>query len=252
MKRLLCVLLCAVAVVACSAGAAQAAQIIWTGPPDTTTGVAWYQAWYDSGAAGTYGSQWGYGFNLSAAGTPIYGTEKTWPDSNDPTYPAYVTSFSYSSQGGGTGSGGNTGGGGGGTIGITYDLEMNQDKTFDFEVLFYDADYTARNALLGTTLVPTDVALEVRLVNLSEDPTTFEAWHEITVDQLEAGIYMIWRVQAPAGDTIRTQVVWGLGDGIGATAFFLDNVVDGLTIPEPATVSLIGLGMGLLLARRKK
>ena len=251
MKRLLCGLLCAVAVVACSAGAAQSAQIIWTGT-DTATGVGWYQGWYNNGTPGAYGSEWGYGFDIST-GTPVYGTDKTQPDSNDPTYPAYVDSFQYSSQGGGGGGGGNQGGGGGGTTGITYDLVMNQDKTFDFEVLFYDANYTSRNAALGTALVGTDVALEVRLINLSDNPATFENWHEITVDELEAGIYMIWRTQAPTGDTIRTEVVWGLGDGIGASAFFLDNVVDGLvTIPEPATVSLIGLGIGFLLMRRKK
>ena len=247
MKRLLCVLLCAVAVVACSAGAAQAAQIVAM-TPDTTTGVAWYQDWYDFGTPGPYGGVYGRGWDISLLDRPDY-RQPPKPD----TLPSYMNSFIYSNTGGGSGGSGNYSGGGGDTTGINYDLETNANKTFDFQVLFYDATYTTRNAGLGTILVGTDVALQVRVVNLSDDPATFEAWHEITVDQLEAGIYMIWRLQAPAGETIRTEVVWGLGDGVGATAFFLDNVVDGLVaIPEPATVSLIGLGMGFLLARRKK
>jgi len=65
---------------------------------------------------------------------------------------------------------------------------------------------------------------------------------------------MIWRVEALAGETITTDVEWVTGDGVGAAAFFLDNVVDGVSgaIPEPATIGLMGLGMGLLFLRRKK
>ena len=240
MKRLLSALLCAVVVVACSAVAVPAAQIIYTAS-DTATGVAWYDAWYNNGTAGPYGNGGGVGFDISS-GSPDYGQAATWVPAN----PNWLD-FTYSNTGGG-GSGGNNSGGGGNTTGITYELTTTEDKTFNFEILFYDANYLTRNP----TLAGTDVALSVRLIEPAANPDPNDGWQDIEVDELLAGIYMIWNVQAPAGETIITEVVWVNGDGVGAAAFFLDNVVDGVTIPEPATISLIGMGMGLLFLRRRK
>ena len=237
MKRLLCGLLCAVAVVACSAVAAQAATVVisYTGS-DAATGVAWYQDWLNNGTPGPYGGGGGLGFDISS-GSPDYGQQPEWVPAN----PNWLD-FTYSSNGGGTG-------GGTGGSGITYELTTSEDKTFDFEVLFYDANYMANNP----TVIGTDVALRVRLVAPGTDPASVDAWHDILVTELQSGIYMIWHVEALAGETITTEVVWVTGDGVGAAAFFLDNVVNGVTtIPEPATVGLIGLGIGFLLVRRKK
>ena len=243
MKRLLSGLLCAVVVLACSAVAVQAAQIVYTGN-DTTTGVAWYDGWYSNGTPGPYGGGGGAGFDISS-GSPDYGQgPPTWVPAN----PNWLD-FVYSNNGGGGGGGGgNNSGGGGGTTGITYDLTTSEDKTFNFEVLFYDANYLTRNP----TLAGTDVALSVRLIEPAANPDPADGWLDITVDELLAGIYMVWLVEAPAGETITTEVVWVSGDGVGAAAFFLDNVVDGVTIPEPATISFIAFGLGAMFLRRRK
>lgn len=243
MKRLLSGLLCALAIVACSAVPVQAAQIIFSGS-DTGTGVDWII----NSTPGPYGGDTSIIWDISS-GRPDYTQGPTMTPAN----PSYIDSFTFGNTGGGGGgAGGNSSGGGGGTTGINYDLVMNEDKTFDFEVLFYDTDYTTRNAALGTVLVGTDVALSVRLVDPSANPDPNDGWQTITVGELEGGIYMIWHVQAPAGETISTEVVWVNGDGVGAAAFFLDNVVDGVTIPEPATISLIAFGLGAMFLRRRK
>ncbi|NIA21026.1 MAG: PEP-CTERM sorting domain-containing protein [Anaerolineaceae bacterium] len=245
MKRLLSGLLCAVVVVACSAVAVQAAQIVFTGN-DTATGVDWIV----NGTPGLYGNDTSILWDISS-GRPDYTQDPTMTPAN----PSYIASFTYGNSGGGGGGGGgggNNSGGGGGTTGINYDLVMNEDKTFDFEVLFYDADYTTRNAGLGVTLVGTDVALAVRLVDPSANPGSNDGWQTITVGELEGGVYMIWNVEASAGETITTEVVWVNGDGVGAAAFFLDNVVDGVTVPEPATISFIAFGLGAIFIRRRK
>jgi len=242
MKRLLSGLLCAVAVVACSAVAVQAAQIVYSGT-DTTTGVDWIV----NGTPGPYGNGTSIVWDISS-GRPDYSQDPTMTPAN----PSFIDSFTYGNScgGGSGGTGGNGSGGGGGTTGINYDLVMNEDKTFDFEVLFYDSDYTTRNAALG--LASTDVALAVRLVDPSANPDPNDGWQTITVGELEGGIYMTWRVGASAGETISTEVVWVNGDGVGAAAFFLDNVVDGVTVPEPATIGFLVFGLGAIFLRRRK
>jgi len=239
MKRTISALVCALDMVALSAGVAQAAKITWDGY-DTTTGVDWIT----SGGANPFlaGQYWDI-----SSGSPDYTKDATW----SPAKPDYLKSFQYENQGGGGGGGSNNGsGGGGGTTGMDYNLVLNADKTFDFLVLFYDSNYSTRNA----GLVGTDVALQVRLLDPSAAPGTEDAWHDITVAELEAGIYLKWRVEASADEIVTTEVVWAKGDGVGAAGFFLDNVVDGVSgsVPEPASVGLLLMGLGGLFMRRRK
>jgi hypothetical protein len=239
MKQTIHALVCALAMVALSAGVAQAAKISWSGY-DTTTGVDWIT----SGGANPF--QAGQYWDISS-GSPDYTKDATW----SPAKPDYLKSFQYVNQGGGSGGSNNGSGGGGGTTGINYNLVLNAGKTFDFLVLFYDSNYSTRNAGLSGT----DVALQVRLIDPSAAPGTEDAWHDITVAQLEAGIYLNWKVEAAADEIVTTQVVWVNGDGVGAAGFFLDNVIDGVgggNVPEPASVGLLLMGLSGLFMRRRK
>ena len=224
-------LACALAVVVLVAApaASHGAAIVYGGV-DTTTQLNWN---------GVYGSARAQVWDLSS-GSPDY----TSPLAVN-TNPNYVGSFTWQNSGGGGGSG-NGSGGGGGTTGIRYDLVLNANKSFQFTTLFYDANYDTRNP----GLVGTDVVLKARLIDPSAAAASWDVWHDITLAQLKAGIYLKWNVVATAGETITTDVVWANGtDGVGAAGFFMDNVV---TVPEPATMGLLALGLGGILIRRKR
>ena len=175
---------------------------------------------------------------------------------NDPAYtstnPAYVEDFTYATTGGGGGGGGGTGGGGEGghaTAGdLRYDMTLNDGKDFGFTALFYHSTYGADNGLN-----PGDVALRVRLLGTND---LDDDWHEISVADLEHGIFLTWDVIVYDDDdnkTITLDVDFVAGDGTYAAGFFLDDVIDAgnAPIPEPATVGLVVFGLAGVFVRRK-
>lgn len=254
MKRTLCIVACAALVLAAMSGAALAAQIVFYNQ-DNTTGPNWQVGGYGSGQALYWDISSGRpNYNLPAANT------------GGGTNPVYVESFTYHNTVAGGGSGGghtsNGYGGGPGTTGVNYNLVMNENMTFNFSAMFYDATYGADNGGLDGSAA----ALEVRLIDPSAVAGADESWHAITVAQLEAGTYLTWKVKATAGETIETEVEWVNGEGVGAAGFFLDDVTvtkstrhsangafaDPPLAPEPAASGLLGLGLATLLGWRKR
>lgn len=238
MKHAMAVCLAAALVLAFSS-AAGAATIVWSGELDTTTQLNW---------EGTYGGGGAYYWDYSS-GQPDY----TKPHG---TNPDFVDSFNwgYGDSGGSSGWGGGGWGGSGVPSGVgdenadmQYALVLSESKKMDFTVFFYDRDYGTRNSLENT-----DIALQVRLIDPGADEAQHDQWRDITVGDLANGVYATWQVEALAGETILTEVIWVEGDGVGAAGFFLDNVEDIVEVPEPATMALLATGLAGIAAFKRR
>jgi len=157
--------------------------------------------------------------------------------------PAWLDFFLNSSGGGG----GGTVGPGGGSVGASasYTLKTNPSgpSSFDFSVLFYNPLYD------GTVAAATDVA---QVILTGSDGTTVDTvgGNEALVNagELRAGILLTWSIEADAGVDLNV-VINSLDAGAYAAGFFLDNVS---TIPEPATLGLLAVGLGGLILRRPR
>lgn len=221
-------------------GAASAAQIDFT-TIDTSTDP---NAWSTKYGQGYY---WLFDFT-SGKVDPAQGYNT--PDGQN--YPSYCDNFYLQTRDNNGGGGGGGGGGQNGSIvaagDLWYDLVFNDGKQFEFTALFYDKSYGADNGLTGY-----DVALQVRLLGYND---LDDSWHEITVDQLEHGIFLTWDAVVYDDDpnkTITLDVDWLAGAGVYGAAFFLGNVQDAgvAPIPEPATVGLVMFGLAGIFVRRK-
>lgn len=170
--------------------------------------------------------------------------------------PDFVSNFFFGTPGSSGGGGSGGGGQNGNTIAagdLYYDLVLNEGKQFQFAALFYDSTYGTDNGLAGA-----DVALRVRLLGLND---LDDAWHDITVAQLEAGSYQIWDVIVYDDDAVKgitLDVDFVNGAGAYAAGFFLDSVQDAGNapattgvVPEPATVGLVMFGLAGVFVRRK-
>ncbi len=233
MKRLLAFSVCAMlAMVAVS----EAAQIDFSQTDTTTAPDDWNTA---------YGLTGVFLMRDISSGQPQ-------GDLQHPGLPTYIDGFVEGFPGQGGGNGGSGGGGGGGgnpaTGDLYYDLDLNAGKQFQFTTLFYNSTYGTENNLQGS-----DVALSVRLLG-ENDPD--DDWHDITVAELEGGIFMSWDVIVYTDDankTVTLDVEYVNGDGSVAAGFFLDNVqpAGAAPIPEPATVGILLVGAAGLIARRR-
>lgn len=197
--------------------------------------------WYDAG----YG-QSGYSLMwseidadgktlLTTTGRPTGSYTGSWADN-----PGWLD---FQQSGGGGGGLGGGGGAGGGNNVATYTIGATDgvSRRFNFSTLFYDPgldaaigadDLAVRITLtgsLGTTLAGT--ALNMK---------------ELTGAEVRAGTMVTFNVLAEAGETLGVTVE---SLDTFAAGFFLDTIT---AVPEPATLSLLGLGVAGLLMRRKR
>jgi hypothetical protein len=242
MKNLSVVGLCALCAVCAMAAVSSAANITF-GANDTTTAPA---AW-----ASKYGSA-DYMVYDFATGKPD--VAKGYYTKNGSSNPSYVADFYWDTPGSSSGSGSGSGSASPGSQvaggDLFYDLVLNEGKSFQFTSLFYDSGYGTDNGLNDA-----DVALKVRLLG---DNDVDDTWHEITVAQLEAGIFLSWNVTIYDDDAtkaITMDVDFVNGDGAYAAGFFLDSVADtgnAPLVPEPASIGLVLFGVAGLFARPKR
>lgn len=244
MSRIMLLSLCALVACTSTAGAAQ----ITFNQADTNTTAAGWQA---------YGNYDYMMFDISS-GQPDYDAGYQTASGSNPDFIASFTSGVNNGGGGGGGGGGNNGGGGSGEGGfgsqnasgdIYYDLVLNDGKDFTLSTLFYNANYGNNNGMDDA-----DIALEVRLIGPNDLDDT---WHQITVAELEAGVFLSWDVVVYDDDVDKSLTIdinYVEGEGDAAAGFFLDNVQDAAAapIPEPATLGLMLFGAAGIFVRRKR
>jgi len=141
------------------------------------------------------------------------------------TNPAWLTFNTTTGTGGG--------GGGGAPPGTqSYVISASQAKKFDFSILMFDKDFTDTEAVILFT----------------GDNVTGDKLATLTTNEVNRGTMLTWNIDFSQQDVDDGVEVGLVISGAYAGGFFLDNV----TNPEPATLAMLALGTGGLLALRRR
>ena len=216
--------------------AASAATIYSVMANELVDPTQWYMEGYGQNGYSLMWSSVGADGRTLEAGRPTGTYSGSWADN-----PAWLDFRA------GTGGGGGPGGGtipGANIQSYTLGATDTQARRFNFSTLFFDPD-------LDTGIGADELAARLTLTGSlgTTVGTTGGNMKELTGSQVRAGTMVTFDVMVGPDEKL-TVVIESLDTF--AAGFFLDSVQDVAVIPEPATLTLLGLGLAGMVLRRRK